>query len=91
MSIPVIGDGFGQTYTKPVPQRVPEGRNETIVETVVGGRMVTMIVRQDVAVEDPYQNLARAAAYAIVTGEAFPAPPVARDIKDHLIRTNVVI
>lgn len=90
MTLPILGDGFGKVYKKPIPrQQTAEGRQEIFTETVVGGRRVVVVVRQDLVVEDPYLNLARAQAYAIATGEPFPAPPVSRSIKDYLIRTNL--
>lgn len=92
--IPELGEGFGATYKRPTQRSVPEvvtGRDETVVETVVGGKRVTVIVRHDITPEDPYLNLARAAAYRIATGSVFPAPRVPRSVKDHLIRTNITI
>ncbi len=89
-TLPTIGDGFGRVYQKVIPrQETVSGRQEIYTETIVGGRRVTLVVRYDLAVEDPYVNLARAQAYHIATRDPFPAPPVGRDIKDHLIRTNL--
>jgi hypothetical protein len=93
--IPVVGEGFGETYRRPTPTTTTDaeetGREETYVETTVGGKRVTVIVRHDIVVEDPYLNLARAAAYVVATGSVFPAPRVPRSIKDHLIRTNITM
>lgn len=93
MTIPVLGPGFGSTYTKPTPstEKVNSGRAETHIDTVVGGNHVTMVIREDVTPEDPFDNLARAAAFSIATGNVFPAPRVPRSLKDHLIRTNISI
>jgi hypothetical protein len=92
MSYPVIGDGFGRRYIPTVPRtETTEGRQELFFESVVGGERVTMIIREDLIVEDPFDNLARAAAYRVATGKIFPAPPVGRDIKDYLIRTNISV
>jgi len=90
--MPTIGAGFGTVYKKPT-QTIPRetGRDETYVESIVGGRRVTMILRRDVTPEDPFLNLARAAAYSISTNSVFPAPRVPRSLKDHLIRTNITI
>jgi hypothetical protein len=87
-----IGKGFGTTYKKPT-QVVPHetGRRETYVESIVGGRRITVIKREDVTPEDPYINLARAAAYSIATKGPFPAPRVPRSLKDHIIRTSITI
>lgn len=82
----------GSVYKRPTRVRTQsEGRQETYIETVVGGRRVTIIIREDITPEDPYLNLARAAAYSIATGSVFPAPRVPRSIKDHLIRSNITI
>ncbi len=92
--VPEIGEGFGATYRRPTTRSVPEvvtSRDETVVECVVGGKRVTVIVRHDITPEDPYLNLARAAAYRIAANSIFPAPRVPRSVKDHLIRTNITI
>lgn len=90
MSIPIIGEGFGRRYILPVPQReTTEGRSELFFESIIGGEHVTMILRDDLTVEDPFDNMARAAAYRVTTGKVFPVPPVGREIKDYLIRTNL--
>lgn len=91
-AIPPIGAGFGRTYTKPT-ETIPRetGRDETYVETIVAGKKVTVVRRNDVVPEDPYDNLARAAAFSIATGSIFPAPRIRRALKDHLIRTNITI
>lgn len=93
MSLPVVGDGFGVPYVRPTPttEKVNSGRQETHIDTVVGGNHVTMVIRNDITPEDPFDNLARAAAYSIATGGVFPAPRVPRTLKDHLIRTNISI
>jgi len=93
MTIPEVGLGFGATYIKPTPTtpKVNSGRSETHIDTVVGGNHVTMVIRNDITPEDPFDNLARAAAFSISTGQVFPAPRVPRSLKDHLIRTNISI
>ena len=92
MSIPIIGQGFGRGFVPAVPrEETVEGRQELFYEAVVGGNRVTMIVRQDLAVEDPMDNMARAAAYTISTGRMYPVPPLGRDVKDYLIRTNIIV
>lgn len=86
------GEGFGQVYRKPVSYEDRGiGRREVYVKTKVGGQEVTMIMRDSIVPEDPYLNLARAAAYTRMTGKIFPAPRVPRSVKDHLIRLNISI
>jgi hypothetical protein len=58
---------------------------------LANGRIVTVIVRDTVVVEDPYLNLARAKALSVRTGEAYDADRTTPAIKDHLIKTNVSI
>lgn len=90
MAIVTYGAGFGRTYTKPVPvEDRSVKRIENTLEVMVGGQKVTLILRDTVVPEDPYLNLARAAAYAKMTGKVFPAPRVPRSIKDHMIRLNI--
>jgi hypothetical protein len=55
------------------------------------GTIRTVIVRDALAVEDPYLKLVRAKCYSIKTGEDFSAEVTARAIKDDLIKTNIQI
>jgi hypothetical protein len=90
MSIPIVGEGFGRRYIPAVPRtETTEGRSELYYESIIGGDRVTLIIREDLAVEDPFDNMARASAYRVATGKIFPVPPVGREIKDYLIRTNL--
>lgn len=61
------------------------------VYPLAGGRLVRVILRNSITVEDPYLNLARAQALSIRTGEAFDANRISRAVKDHLIKTNISI
>lgn len=58
---------------------------------LAGGRVVTIIIRNTVTVEDPYLVLARAKALSIRTGESISAQRTSRSIKDYLIKTNISI
>lgn len=89
---------FGGTVTPPVAVRDgsdSEYRRERIVVTMVGGNRVTMIIRDSIVPEDPYLNMVRAAAYLYQKGggptQRFPVPPVSRQLKDVLIKTDLVI
>lgn len=55
------------------------------------GRIVTVILRDTIIIEDPYLNLARAKALSVLTGEVFDANRVSRPIKDCLVKTNLSI
>jgi len=92
----VYGEGIGQVYTPPISAVESTDRPEKVIETIVDNQRVTVIVRQDIVPEDPYLNMVRAAAYTWQTKKSggrgrFPVPPVGRDIKDYLIRSNLVI
>jgi 2',3'-cyclic-nucleotide 2'-phosphodiesterase (5'-nucleotidase family) len=92
------GEGIGRVYTKEVPSSISNttDRREEILTTVVGKEKVTIIIRDTIVPEDPYLNLVRASAYTWYTrkteGRAvFPVPPVGREIKDFLIKSNIII
>jgi hypothetical protein len=55
------------------------------------GRIVTIILRDTIIIEDPYLNLARAKALSVLTGEAFDSNRISRPIKDCLVKTNLSI
>lgn len=83
-------DGIGRTYRKvPSSETSTGNRTERTTTMTVGGYTVNVIVRDTVIIEDPYLNLVRAAAFQISEGGPFPVPPVGRDIKDFLIKTNL--
>lgn len=58
---------------------------------VQDGTMRTVIVRDLLAVEDPYLKLARARLFEIATGQSFSANTTSRQIKDDLIKVNIQI
>lgn len=93
-----IGDGFGQivTHTPPPTQDIGEYRREKMIRTMVGSDEITIIVRDTVVPEDPLLNMMRATAYTWQVGRGaqrarFPVPSVGREIKDALIKTNIVV
>jgi hypothetical protein len=57
--------------------------------SLAGGRMISVILRDTLVVEDPYVNMARAKALSLRTGEPYSADRVERTIKDYLIKTNI--
>lgn len=92
----VVGEGFGRTYKREVPnEEVGVGRREKQIVTVVGGQQVTVVVRDTIVPEDPYLNMVRAAAFPYQmgggAGARFPVPPVDKDIKDALIKVSMTI
>ncbi len=83
-------DGIGRTYRKvPASETTTGHRTERTTAMTVGNYNVRVIVRDTVVVEDPYLNLVRAAAFQVSEGGAFPVPPVGRDIKNFLIKTEL--
>lgn len=58
---------------------------------LANGRVVTVVVRDSIAPEDPYFVLVRAKALSVRTGEAFNASRTTRSIKDFLVKTNIFI
>jgi hypothetical protein len=83
-------DGIGRTYRKVPSYEVTTGRRtERTTTMTVGDYTVHIIVRDTVIVEDPFLNLVRASAFQISEGGPFPVPPVGRDVKNFLIKTNL--
>lgn len=86
------GEGFGREYKRPVSSTTTTGRRkEVMVRTTVGGKEITVYMRDSVVPHDPYLNLVRAALYQKVVGGLYPAPRVPRALKDFLIKTNITI
>ena len=56
-----------------------------------GGDRVTLTVRTDVTVEDPYLIQAKAKAYGILNAEPESFRLTPRRVKDYLIKTNISI
>lgn len=94
-----VGEGFGQTITQgaDVPSRdIGEHRREKMIRTVVGNDEITIIIRDTIVPEDPILNMMRATAYTWQVGRGsartrFPVPPIGRDLKDALIKTNITV
>lgn len=55
------------------------------------GTIRTVVVRDTLAVEDPYLKLVRARLFEILTGQDFSASVTSRQIKDDLIKVNIQI
>ena len=58
---------------------------------LANSRVVTVVIRKNVTVEDPYLVLARAKALSVRTGEPIDVDRISRAIKDYLIKTNISI
>lgn len=71
--------------------RVPV-RNESFFRVPMkDGTIRTVIVRDALAVEDPYLKLARAYILTVLTGDEFGADLTSRVLKDDLIKANIEI
>ncbi len=70
-------------------------RREKTITKMVGGKKVTLILRDTIVPEDPYLNMVWAAAFVYTENSGpsnrFPVTPTTRSIKDALIKTNLVI
>jgi len=67
-------------------------RNEAFFRVPIrDGTIRTVIVRDLLAVEDPYLKLVRAKLYTVLTGDDFKAEITDRSIKDDLIKSNIQI
>jgi len=55
------------------------------------GQIRTFVMRDELAVEDPYLQLVRAKLSTILTGAEFGANLTDRSIKDDLIKVNIQI
>ncbi len=55
------------------------------------GKMVTVIVRTAISPDEAYMPLARAVGLALRTGDAYAGEKVPKNVKDHLIKTRVMI
>lgn len=89
---------FGGVVTPPVRSEdgpAADYRRERTITTMVGGNRVTLIIRDTIVPEDPYLNMVRAAAYLYQEGggptKRFPVPPVSRQLKDVLIKVDLLI
>jgi len=78
--------------------RAKAGTNKVAVRSEVffripvqDGSMRTIVVRDTIAVEDPYLKLVRAKLFEIQTGQDFSAEVTSRQIKDDLIKVNIQI
>jgi len=93
----VYGDFGREVFPETPAQDTGEGtsRREKTIEMDVGGQRVTVVVRDSIVDWDPYLNMVRAAAYMYQQGGGpsvrFPVPPLGRELKDVLIKTDLVI
>lgn len=66
-------------------------RKEVRIVFKKNGLLYTMVLRDKIAVEDPYLTMVKAAAFAIRQGEPYVMQPPPRKVRNFLIRSNVVI
>lgn len=65
-------------------------RQKAVLTYLVNDRRVTVTAFDSVGVEDCYDVLTRASLHRIATGENL-AEPVAREVKDWIIKSNLFI
>lgn len=66
-------------------------RQEVSVSFRYRGRIYRAVLRDKVVADDPYITLVKAAAFAYREGEPYQAQEVKRNVKDFLIKLDVVI
>lgn len=81
-------------FTGALPYSDPPGctpcRTEIPVTIRKNGRLYNFVIRDKIAVEDPYLVLVKAGAFAIAQGEIYSGLPPQRSVRDFLIKTNLV-
>ncbi len=82
-------------FTGDLPYEDPPGCGPCRVEIPLviqkNGRLYNFIVRDKISIEDPYLMMVKAGAFAIRTGEPYAGNSPSRDVRDFLIKSNVVI
>ena len=78
-------------FTEPPGCAAIPCRTEVVVNLRKEGRIYRYVLRDKIAAEDPLIMLAKAAAFAIQTGEAYNGTSPPRSVKDFLIKDSVVI
>jgi hypothetical protein len=73
------------------PPGCSPGRKEVPITLRKYGRLYKLVLRDKIAIEDPYLVLIKAAAFAIREGEPYAGRPPERSVRDFLIKTSVVI
>lgn len=74
-----------------LPPGCSPGRQEVTVTLRKFGRLYTMKLRDKITVEDPYLVMVKAEAFALQQAEPYNAIPPPREVRDVLIKTNVVV
>jgi len=78
-----------------VPFGLPPGCTpcRTEVKTVIrkNGRLYTLTLRDKITIDDCHANLVKAEAFALQQGEPFAGLTPARNFRDVLIKSNLVI
>lgn len=81
-------------FTGAVPYHDPPGCTPTRTEVPMTirkfGRLYNFVLRDKIDVEDPYLVLVKAQAFAIRTGEPNNGYPPERNVRDFMIKSNVV-
>jgi hypothetical protein len=82
-------------FTGTLPFSIPPGCTPCRIEVPITirkhGRLYKMVLRDKIAVDDPYLMMVKALAFAIQTGEPYSGRPPERSVRDFLIKDSVVI
>jgi hypothetical protein len=73
------------------PSGCGPGRKEVPITLEKYGRLYKFVLRDKIAIEDPYLVLMKAAAFAIQEGEPYAGRTPERSVRDFLIKSAVVI
>ena len=82
---------FSGTLPYTEPESCKPGRQEVFVNLKKDGRMYRFVVRDKIAIEDPYLVMVKATAFAISQGEPYAAQVPERSVRDFLIKQNIQI
>lgn len=66
-------------------------RQERFITIRHKGRLIRIVVRDKIVVEDSFLVMVKAAAFSIQTGALYNASPVKRNYKDFLIKSSLTI
>lgn len=72
------------------PPNCGPGREESKVTIKMNGKLYTFTYRDKIIPEDPYLVAIKAAAFAIKRNEEYRGAPPPRNVRDFLIKQNLV-
>jgi len=82
---------FSGTLPYSEPPGCGPGRQEVPITIRKHGRLYRFVLRDRIAIEDPYLVLVKAIAFAVQEGEPYAGQVPERAVRDFLIKSSVVI